>query len=727
MEAVMSDAQWTIIEQLMARYMRFIEAKLGTGNYPGYRGEEQIRNEKELLDYFPANTAYGDDGSFEANDVSLDLVKVWLLLLQKDYEGNIPKILAYLEAKKYGWGVHKWKGAGDREYEAFAYKFSGKCDNLQPGCREKLKWELLNQKNEEAISIQKELLESVNKIFFDEKYEEYGQISIIIFSYCLASLFKSVLTASTSPLYLQIACGRNTLMYELISEIVTICDINLGIHRECCNRTNLWECGNDRHRIIYPTSAEKTIKHLVSFKDTPIVVEGYGEIRAYQSLIREISNRNNNRIHFDTDSTLPIFLCPEIKVYSKNFFNMDLSDVQISKEYLDIVKDNSQNLTLTLYILIKDYSRFLSLETVDNDKRVGSDKETFLKEIKKSISDSTVYSIKVQKYTQNIGALKFFFTEYIRVLHFAMYCHKYTGDVETTPGIIETIEKINHERQISLNDLMGKGVNLLVNIHKKYIHLPESPIDIEIKRPTYEKHIPEKYILNKNKCIENKARKYAAELIQIYKSFKVTLSVNKVTVVGERYIFDVTVPPGTRRDDIFKNAEDVRSVMKVEYLKTVKDCLTNTIVISKNQPTKYGLATILDSDEFKNSASEIPFAIGYDTIGEMFIADLAKFTHIFIGGATRSGKSTALHNMIMSIISSKCPNDVNLLIFDFGFTFLRQFDGLPHLSHSVIDDMNVGVNVIKKLEREFEKRRKLYKTDSNAFNKHRIYSVYSRF
>lgn len=104
-------------------------------------------------------------------------------------------------------------------------------------------------------------------------------------------------------------------------------------------------------------------------------------------------------------------------------------------------------------------------------------------------------------------------------------------------------------------------------------------------------------------------------------------------------------------------------------------------------------------------------------MGEMVVEDLEKHVHIFVGGSTNSGKSTALNNVILSIIKKQTPNDVNLLIFDFGITYLREFKNIPHLSHPVITDMRVGYNVIRALKAEAERRRELYHNNRSEFDK----------
>ena len=62
------------------------------------------------------------------------------------------------------------------------------------------------------------------------------------------------------------------------------------------------------------------------------------------------------------------------------------------------------------------------------------------------------------------------------------------------------------------------------------------------------------------------------------------------------------------------------------------------------------LKEILQSSEFKNGKYKLPIALGIDIGGKPIIADLNELPHLLIAGATGSGKSVCINNIILSII-----------------------------------------------------------------------------
>lgn len=518
-----------ILSKLTEHYALFVDAKVGYRSQ--YRSGEQEQNLKELENYFPANLV-------DLNDVSLDLIKVWLLLLQKDYENNIPKILAYLEAERYGWTIHSHKTAiNDEEYKCKEYNFINQCQC----CRNKLRSRMSVKKGEDALCFEEKLRDVISKVFFDEKY---GEITLIIFSYCISALFKSELTRSTSPLYLQIACENNTVLFDLISEIVTICDVNTGIHKECSEP--LWRCGDDCHKTIYPTNnVDRTMDLLLSFRDTPFIIDGSGSnFQNYRALLREFANKSNNRKYFDIDSVLPIFICPEIKSDFNNVFNMDLRGVQVSGDYLDFIKVNRKDLSMIVFILIRDYSRIPHCIETGDTNLISLN----------SINDSIKYArnkAMTTKHARNVGVLRFFFTEFVKAFYSILNQYKFN---EYEMAEFNAIKANQLECVKKFEEMSGES---LVKIHGE-----NSPKTINSVKITLDGDSSED-----EKTKTDKARKYAADLVRIYQRFDTPLSIKAITVRDERYIFNVAVPEGVSRDKIFKNAENVRAALGVEYLK----------------------------------------------------------------------------------------------------------------------------------------------------------------
>ena len=88
------------------------------------------------------------------------------------------------------------------------------------------------------------------------------------------------------------------------------------------------------------------------------------------------------------------------------------------------------------------------------------------------------------------------------------------------------------------------------------------------------------------------------------------------------------------------------------------------IEVANERPSIVPLKPLLDSDEFKNSDAALPVAIGRDAQGNPKIIDLAQAPHILMAGATKQGKTEAVHSLILSLLCSRSPDEVKFVLID---------------------------------------------------------------
>ncbi len=76
------------------------------------------------------------------------------------------------------------------------------------------------------------------------------------------------------------------------------------------------------------------------------------------------------------------------------------------------------------------------------------------------------------------------------------------------------------------------------------------------------------------------------------------------------------------------------------------------------------LKSLLEDDSFKSSTAALPVAVGRDAQGGAKIIDLVQAPHILMAGATKQGKTTAVHSLILSLLYSRTPEDVKFVFID---------------------------------------------------------------
>ena len=98
-------------------------------------------------------------------------------------------------------------------------------------------------------------------------------------------------------------------------------------------------------------------------------------------------------------------------------------------------------------------------------------------------------------------------------------------------------------------------------------------------------------------------------------------------------------------------------------------------------PRRVGLKEMVESGAFVDCAAKggLPIAIGQDIAGNPEVLDLAGLPHLLIAGATGTGKSVCLNSIVASLLVSKSPGELRLLMVDPKGVELTPFEGLPHL------------------------------------------------
>lgn len=116
---------------------------------------------------------------------------------------------------------------------------------------------------------------------------------------------------------------------------------------------------------------------------------------------------------------------------------------------------------------------------------------------------------------------------------------------------------------------------------------------------------------------------------------------------------------------------------------------------------------ILESGEFRESASKMTIALGKDVNGRIKVASLETMPHLLIAGSTGSGKSVMLNAMIMSFLYKATPDEVRMIMVDPKRVELGIYEGIPHLLTPVITEPKKATNALRNAVLEMERRLKM--------------------
>lgn len=102
----------------------------------------------------------------------------------------------------------------------------------------------------------------------------------------------------------------------------------------------------------------------------------------------------------------------------------------------------------------------------------------------------------------------------------------------------------------------------------------------------------------------------------------------------------------------------------------------------------------------------LPVCPGVDSQGQPFVFDLAEAPHLFVAGATGSGKSMCLNAILLSLLASRRPPDL-LMIDPKGVDFADYNGSIRLRDRLVVTDMSVAVERLRALVDEMESRQEV--------------------
>ena len=183
-------------------------------------------------------------------------------------------------------------------------------------------------------------------------------------------------------------------------------------------------------------------------------------------------------------------------------------------------------------------------------------------------------------------------------------------------------------------------------------------------------------------------------------------------------LFEIEPVAGTKASTINNISKDLARTMTVPSLRVVETVPGTAhigIEIPNDDRETVSLKDIICSKEFENSRASLTMALGKDIQGKPVCVDLHKLPHLLVAGTTGSGKSVAVHSMIISLLYKHDIDHLKFLMIDPKMLELSSYEGLPHLLHPVVTDMNEAKSVLYWCVQEMERRYR-YMMDLNVRN-----------
>jgi len=187
---------------------------------------------------------------------------------------------------------------------------------------------------------------------------------------------------------------------------------------------------------------------------------------------------------------------------------------------------------------------------------------------------------------------------------------------------------------------------------------------------------------------------------------------------GKQILKEVERKNRVKVDSIFAREKDLSLALKTPSIRIETPVLGESLVgieVPNPNPGVIGIKSMLKSTDYQNifkKHDSLPIALGKGSGGDNISIDLTKMPHLLIAGATGSGKSVCMNSIVSSLIYSKSPDQLRLMLVDPKRVELTQYNGIPHMISPVIVELDSVAKIFRGVINEMFKRYKLMESKS---------------
>lgn len=194
-----------------------------------------------------------------------------------------------------------------------------------------------------------------------------------------------------------------------------------------------------------------------------------------------------------------------------------------------------------------------------------------------------------------------------------------------------------------------------------------------------------------------KAQLAAATLERTFEDFGLNVKVVEIDTGPVITQFELELEKGLRLSKVTALADDLAIALRVPSVRVVAPIPgKNTVGVEVPNDVRVmvRLKELLQISQKDFAGKGIPMFLGKDVSGKPVVIDMCKMPHLLIAGRTGTGKSVCLNTLILSMLLTRSPEQVKMLMIDPKMVELSPYSRIPHLMHPVITDMKKAEAVL---------------------------------
>ncbi len=199
------------------------------------------------------------------------------------------------------------------------------------------------------------------------------------------------------------------------------------------------------------------------------------------------------------------------------------------------------------------------------------------------------------------------------------------------------------------------------------------------------------------RAIEMLCREKAFTLEQTLNEFRLEVQVVSIETGPVITVFELKLAPGIKVSQIASLTNDMARALKAPAVRVVAPLPgrnTVGIEVPNIDKEKVRLKDIMQGFGKRADSLAIPLYLGKDASGAPLVSDMTRMPHMLIAGTTGSGKSVCISSIILSILMTRSPADVKLILVDPKVVELAMFKDIPHLMCPIITEMSKAEGIL---------------------------------
>ncbi len=187
--------------------------------------------------------------------------------------------------------------------------------------------------------------------------------------------------------------------------------------------------------------------------------------------------------------------------------------------------------------------------------------------------------------------------------------------------------------------------------------------------------------------------------------------------------YEIELAPGVKISKVLNLQDDLSMAVggkKIRIEAPIPGKAAVGIQLPNNEMQLVYFKSILTSDILRKVKIKLPIIIGRSINGAPYIADVAKMPHLLIAGQTGSGKSVAINSFLCTLLMTKTPEELRLILIDPKKVEMSYYENLPHLMAPVVTESKEAVKALQwgvmEMTRRYRLLAKVHARNIESFN-----------